>query len=218
MADGTTDPLAAATRQHLPAWQDRRTIINQHSTSLDIDNKLAYLYNYYVEHGKTHEMLRRTFCEDCEHWTLTAWEKAVPTRAKKCATSLKSTASTLAKDREARSQKISTVSLRALGIFQQQFERQQAELVSMTAKLEAAQETTAKLEAAHLDNSRSRQGSSSKTPDICTWMPDSFNAIGITDDQIRRCLADFDKMYKDSDKYSGERYHFMSRKFDTLKD
>ncbi|KAG6281546.1 hypothetical protein E4U48_006692 [Claviceps purpurea] len=122
MADGTTDPLAAADK--LPdrlsrfadyvtaAWQDRRTIINQHSTSLDIDNKLAYLYNYYVEHGKTHEMLRRTFCEDCEHWTLTAWEKAVPTRAKKCATSLKSTASTLAKDREARSQKISTVSLR----------------------------------------------------------------------------------------------------------
>ncbi|KAG6157994.1 hypothetical protein E4U51_007908 [Claviceps purpurea] len=102
--------------------------------------------------------------------------------------------------------------------FQQQFERQQAELVSMTAKLEAAQEITAKIEAAHLDNSRSRQGSSSKIPDICTWMPDSFNAIGITDDQIRRCLADFDKMYKDSDKYSGERYHFMSRKFDTLKD
>ncbi|KAG6293517.1 hypothetical protein E4U09_002980 [Claviceps aff. purpurea] len=197
-------------------------------------------------------MLRRTFCEDCEHWTLTTWEKAVPTRAKKCATSLKSTASTLAKDREARSQKISTVSLPGTydddgeiekpkepktdmhfdeqgdlvtddgnelsASFQQQFERQQAELVSMTAKLEAAQEITAKIEAAHLDNSRSRQGSSSKTPDICTWMPDSFNAIGITDDQIRRCLADFDKMYKDSDKYSGERYHFMSRKFDTLKD
>ncbi|KAG5958687.1 hypothetical protein E4U57_001204 [Claviceps arundinis] len=47
--------------------QDRRTIINEHSTSLDIDNKLAYLYNYYVEHGKTYEMLRRTFCEDCKH-------------------------------------------------------------------------------------------------------------------------------------------------------
>ncbi|KAG6194859.1 hypothetical protein E4U22_003440, partial [Claviceps purpurea] len=38
------------------AWQDRRTtigIIHQHSTTLDIDNKLAYLYNYYVEHDKT---------------------------------------------------------------------------------------------------------------------------------------------------------------------
>ncbi|KAG6147546.1 hypothetical protein E4U11_000912, partial [Claviceps purpurea] len=61
------------------AWQDRRTtigIIHQHSTTLDIDNKLAYLYNYYVEHDKTYEVLRRTFCEDCEHWTLPIWEKA----------------------------------------------------------------------------------------------------------------------------------------------
>ncbi|KAG6229342.1 hypothetical protein E4U25_007435 [Claviceps purpurea] len=48
------------------AWQDRYATINQHSTTLDIDNKLAYLYNHYVEHGKTHEMLRRKFCEDCD--------------------------------------------------------------------------------------------------------------------------------------------------------
>ncbi|KAG6298710.1 hypothetical protein E4U09_000579 [Claviceps aff. purpurea] len=59
----------------------------------------------------------------------------------------------------------------------------------------------AKLEAAHLDNSKSRQGSPPKTPDPGTWMPDSFDAIGITDNEIRRCLADFNKMYKDSDKY-----------------
>ncbi|KAG6152862.1 hypothetical protein E4U51_000319 [Claviceps purpurea] len=82
------DTAAYLTRDMLPdrlsrfadyvtaAWQDRRTIINQHSTTLDIDNKLAYLYNYYVEHGKTHEMLRRTFCEDCEDWTIHTWEKA----------------------------------------------------------------------------------------------------------------------------------------------
>ncbi|KAG6311027.1 hypothetical protein E4U44_004747 [Claviceps purpurea] len=44
--------------------------------------------------------------------------------------------------------------------FQQELDRQQAELAKMTAKLEAAQEITAKLEAAHLDNSKSRQGSS----------------------------------------------------------
>ncbi|KAG6179275.1 hypothetical protein E4U48_007431 [Claviceps purpurea] len=48
------------------AWQDRYATINQHSTTLDIDNKRAYLYNHYVEHGKTHEMLCRTFCEDCD--------------------------------------------------------------------------------------------------------------------------------------------------------
>ncbi|KAG6216213.1 hypothetical protein E4U34_005276 [Claviceps purpurea] len=75
----------------------------------------------------------------------------------------------------------------------------------MTAKLEAAQDITAKLEAAHLDLSKSRQGSPPKTPHPGTWMPDSFDAIGITDKEIRRCLADFNKMYKDSDKYSGER-------------
>ncbi|KAG6139053.1 hypothetical protein E4U38_008481 [Claviceps purpurea] len=86
--------------------------------------------------------------------------------------------------------------------FQQELDRQQAELAKMTAKLEAAQEITAKLEAAHLDNSKSRQGSSSKTPDTYNWMPDSFDAIGITDNEIRRCLADFNKMYKDSDKFS----------------
>ncbi|KAG6072264.1 hypothetical protein E4U15_007018 [Claviceps sp. LM218 group G6] len=74
----------------------------------------------------------------------------------------------------------------------------------MKAELKAALEFAAKLEATHLDNSRSRQGSSSKTPDICAWMPDSFDAVGMTDDQICRRLADFNKMYKDSDKYSGE--------------
>ncbi|KAG6241999.1 hypothetical protein E4U25_005016 [Claviceps purpurea] len=44
--------------------------------------------------------------------------------------------------------------------FQQELDRQQAELAKMMAKLEAAQEITAKLEAAHLDNSKSIQGSS----------------------------------------------------------
>ncbi|KAG6065199.1 hypothetical protein E4U32_007683 [Claviceps aff. humidiphila group G2b] len=101
---------------------------------------------------------------------------------------------------------------------QQDLERQQAKLAEVTAKIEAAQEITAKLEAAHLKNSKSKQGSSSKTPGVCQWMPDSFDAIGITDNEIRRCLADFCKMYKDSDKYSGDRYHFISLKFDTFKD
>ncbi|KAG5931458.1 hypothetical protein E4U60_006061, partial [Claviceps pazoutovae] len=55
---GTCSLPAYFTDYVTAAWQDRRTIINQHSTSLDIDNKLAYLYNYYAEHGKTHEMLR----------------------------------------------------------------------------------------------------------------------------------------------------------------
>ncbi|KAG6092734.1 hypothetical protein E4U14_000549 [Claviceps sp. LM454 group G7] len=58
------------------AWEDRRTTITQHSTTTDIDNKLAYLYNHYVEHGKTHEMLRRTVCEDCEDWTVKTWSRA----------------------------------------------------------------------------------------------------------------------------------------------
>ncbi|KAG6300779.1 hypothetical protein E4U09_006313 [Claviceps aff. purpurea] len=85
MADGTTTPPAAATGRvtHSTAQAaastssashdtaeylrlSRYATINQHSTTLDIDNKLAYLYNHYVEHGKTHEMLRRTFCEDCD--------------------------------------------------------------------------------------------------------------------------------------------------------
>ncbi|KAG6100814.1 hypothetical protein E4U31_003803 [Claviceps sp. LM219 group G6] len=87
----------------------------------------------------------------------------------------------------------------------------QAEIANMKAELKAAQEYAAKLEATHLNNSRSRQGPSSKTPDICAWMPYSFDAIGMTDDQIRRCLADFNKMYKDSDKYSGERYQQRPR-------
>ncbi|KAG5931183.1 hypothetical protein E4U60_006384 [Claviceps pazoutovae] len=139
MADGTTDPLAAATgrvtrstaqaaasassatldtaayltRDMLPdrlsrfadyvtaAWKDRRTIIDQHSTSLDIDNKLAYLYNYYVEHGKT----------TVRTGPSPPGKRRVHARAKKCATSSKSTASTSAKGRGARSQRISTASL-----------------------------------------------------------------------------------------------------------
>ncbi|KAG5950981.1 hypothetical protein E4U58_001346 [Claviceps cyperi] len=283
MADGTTDPLAAATGRvtrstaqaaastsssthdtaayltgdMLPdrlsrfadyvtaAWQDRRTTINQYSTTLDIDNKLAYLYNYYVEHGKTHEMLRRTFCEDCEdceYWTIPTWEKA-SSRPRQEMRDLheingiyvgKGSGSKIAEnlhhvvtrymcdddddDGGIETPKGSKADMHfneqgdlvvddgneRSATFYQKFEKQQAELANMTAKLETAQEITAKLEAAHLDNSRSRQGSPLKKPDICTWMPGSFDAIGITDDQIRRFLADFNKMYKDPDKYSGD--------------
>ncbi|KAG5951040.1 hypothetical protein E4U57_007138 [Claviceps arundinis] len=104
---------------------------------------------------------------------------------------------------------------------QQLLQQQQAEIANTTAKLQAAQDIATKLQAAHapqLDNSGPRASQSSPTSDICTWMPDSFHAIGITDDQIRRCISDLSKLYKDSDKYSGERYHFMARKFDTFKD
>ncbi|KAG6286343.1 hypothetical protein E4U09_006772 [Claviceps aff. purpurea] len=256
-SSATHDTAAYLTRDMLPerlsrfadyvtaAWQDRRTIINEHSTSLDIDNKLAYLYNYYVEHDKTHEMLRRTFCEDCEHWTLPIWEKASSRPRQEMRDLLevngiyvgKGSGSKIAgnlhrvvtrymcddDDDESEKPKESKAKMHfneqgdlvtddgdeRSTSFQQELDRQQAELANMTAKLEAAQEITAKLEAAHLDNSKSRQGSPPKTPDPGKWMPDSFDAIGITDNEIRRCLADFNKMYKDSDKYSGERYHFI---------
>ncbi|KAG6169756.1 hypothetical protein E4U51_001415 [Claviceps purpurea] len=106
------DTAAYLTRDMLPerlsrfadyvtaAWQDRRTIINEHSTSLDIDNKLAYLYNYYVEHDKTHEMLPVRSVRTASTGPSPSGKKQVPARAKKCATSLKSMASTLAKDRD----------------------------------------------------------------------------------------------------------------------
>ncbi|KAG6151030.1 hypothetical protein E4U51_000818, partial [Claviceps purpurea] len=77
--------------------------------------------------------------------------------------------------------------------FQQDLESQQAKLAGMTAKLEAALDITAKLEAAHLDNSNPKQGSSSKASEISTWMPSSFEAIGISEDQIRRCISDIGK-------------------------
>ncbi|KAG6150796.1 hypothetical protein E4U36_008301 [Claviceps purpurea] len=39
-------------------------------------NKLVYIYNYHIEHSKAHEMLRRVFCEDYEHWTVETWSRA----------------------------------------------------------------------------------------------------------------------------------------------
>ncbi|KAG6237275.1 hypothetical protein E4U48_007783 [Claviceps purpurea] len=76
------------------AWQDRRATndhqsITQHSTTTDIGNKLVYIYNYHIEHSKAHEMLRRVFCEDYEHWTVETWSRArlpVAVYAKNCAT------------------------------------------------------------------------------------------------------------------------------------
>ncbi|KAG6146970.1 hypothetical protein E4U11_001068 [Claviceps purpurea] len=57
-------------------WEDSRNDIPENSTSIEIDNKIAYLYSFYVEQAKTFERLRRTFCEDFEYWTLQMWEKA----------------------------------------------------------------------------------------------------------------------------------------------
>ncbi|KAG6241676.1 hypothetical protein E4U25_005758 [Claviceps purpurea] len=262
-SSATHDTAAYLTRDMLPerlsrfadyvtaAWQDRRTIINEHSTSLDIDNKLAYLYNYYVEHDKTHEMLRRTFCEDCEHWTLPIWEKASSRPRQEIRDLLevngiyvgKGSGSKIAgnlhrvvtrymcdddddeSEKEGEKPKESEPNMHfneqgdlvtddgnersASFLFQQQLEKQQADLANMTAKLEAAQDIAAKLEAAYLAHSESRQGSPPKTPHPGTWMPDSFDAIGITDNEIRRCLADFNKMYKDSDKSMPQDEHSL---------
>ncbi|KAG6260093.1 hypothetical protein E4U48_000156 [Claviceps purpurea] len=58
------------------AWENARDDIPEDSTTIDIDNKIAYLYSFYVEQAKTFERLRRTFCEDFEYWTLQMWEKA----------------------------------------------------------------------------------------------------------------------------------------------
>ncbi|KAG5956747.1 hypothetical protein E4U56_006400 [Claviceps arundinis] len=57
-------------------WEKARDDIPEHSPTIDIDNKIAYLYSFYVEQAKTFERLRRTFCEDFEYWTLQMWEKA----------------------------------------------------------------------------------------------------------------------------------------------
>ncbi|KAG6042808.1 hypothetical protein E4U39_005401 [Claviceps sp. Clav50 group G5] len=86
--DTSRDQAKFLTRDMLPAhmsrfcgyitesWKKARDDIPEHLTTIDIDNKIAYLYSFYVEEAMTFERLRLTFCEDFEYWTLQMWEKA----------------------------------------------------------------------------------------------------------------------------------------------
>ncbi|KAG6173783.1 hypothetical protein E4U51_004460 [Claviceps purpurea] len=58
-------------------WERSRSDIDpKNATKIQIDNRIAYLYNYYVTYGKTFEMLQYTFCEDCEYWTVQTRSRA----------------------------------------------------------------------------------------------------------------------------------------------
>ncbi|KAG6124315.1 hypothetical protein E4U28_001608 [Claviceps purpurea] len=59
----------------------RNDIDTTSATMTEIDNKIAYQYALYVELSMKFEMLRRTFCEDFEYWTLEMWMRA-STRAR----------------------------------------------------------------------------------------------------------------------------------------
>ncbi|KAG6150628.1 hypothetical protein E4U51_000898, partial [Claviceps purpurea] len=69
-------PSLEPLRKHIsPAWKDVAEDSDVESTT-ETNDYIIYHYNYYVQHGITHDRLRDQFCDDFHGWTTEMWDKA----------------------------------------------------------------------------------------------------------------------------------------------
>ncbi|KAG5955148.1 hypothetical protein E4U56_007492 [Claviceps arundinis] len=80
-SDGAPDleelhPSLEPLRKHIsPAWKDV-TEDSDVEDATETNDYIIYHYNYYVQHGITHDRLRDQFCDDFYGWTTAMWDKA----------------------------------------------------------------------------------------------------------------------------------------------